>query len=305
MLSHRWLTNGVLLFVVLVLVLLVLYTRHHATQANVLQQALTPIKPESVQEIRIQRADSDSEDIRLSRTDTGDWQLVSPLTLPARPFRVDGLLQILNRSSYIRLEDDIPDLAALRLNPPIVRLWFDSFSIGVGDIAPLNNEQRYALIGQTVYLLDNNFAQLLGRSAADFVSLFPLEQLPNLTALELPEFSLSKADIEADWQLQAPPSPEWAKQYETDATALSRFAQTWQRLQALNVSLMQADDIYQDKEKIQLHVENEIEPLVLYIVSVDAELILAAPMRGVRYHFSAAQGEDLLHLPSLTVANIQ
>lgn len=297
MLSHRWLTNGVLLLVVLVLSSLVLYTRHQVTQANVPQQPLTPIKSDSVQTIRIQRADSDGEEIHLSRTNTGDWRLVSPLNLPARLFRVNGLLQILNRLNYIRLEDDIPNLAALRLNPPIVRLWFDSFSIGLGDVAPLSNEQRYALIGQTIYLLDNNFAQLLGRSAADFVSLFPLEQLPMLTALTLPTFTLKKT--QDSWQLQAPLEPEWAKQYDTDARALSQFVQSWQQLQALNVSLIQTDDIYQDEAKIQLYVENEVNPLVLYVVSVEPELILAVPLLGVRYHFSATQGESLLHLPSI------
>lgn len=297
MLSHRWSVNFILLLIVFVLSILVIYTRHQASQASVMQQPLTPLNPNSIQDIYIQRQGQAT--IHLSRANSVQWQVISPLNLPARAFRVNGLLTVLNRTHYIRLKDDVPDLAALKLNPPAVRLQFNTFSIGLGDIAPLNPGQRYALIGPNVFLLDNNFEPLLGHSVADFVSLFPFGQDSEVIGLHLPEFSIDKA--QEAWTLTRVANTELYQHDQIQPAALAALIARWQGLQALNVSLYQPEK-HPTQSIIAVQLANEETPLSLHIIRQHPEFILAAPAHGVRYHFSAAQAVQLLNLPTLETA---
>jgi hypothetical protein len=302
MLSHRWFVNVILLLIVFILGLLVIYTRHQTQRNTEVQQPLTPLKSNDIQNIRIQR--NEQPEIQLTRIDANEWQMLKPFNLSARSFRVNGLLQILTRSNYVRLNEEIPDLSALKLNPPIARIWFNDFNISLGDSAPIHSKQRYALIGRTVYLLDDHFDLLLGHSAADFVSLFPFGQQASLNKLLLPQFTLEK--IEGQWQVT---ETRGSVSYSLDSSAIADLVGRWQNLQALNVSLQTPDETeWQDSPVVQVHMNNNgangtnEPPLRLYRVNTRPELILAVPDRGIRYHFSATQA-DLLALTAENQAN--
>lgn len=286
--SHRWFVNVVLLLIVFILGLLVIYIRNQPREI----QPLTSLKPNDIQNIRIQR--DGHPDIELTRVGINEWQMLKPVNLSARLFRIDGLLRILTTPHYVKLNEEIPDLSALKLNPPIARIWFNDFNVSFGDSVPIGRNQRYALIGRMVYLLDDHFDLLLGHSAADFVSLFPFGQQASLKKLSLPQFTLEK--MEGQWQVT---ETRGTLSYALDPQAVADLAERWQSLQALNVSLQTEEEIeWVYSPVVQIHVENNGEsdsPLLLYRVNTRPELILAVPDRGIRYHFSATQA-DLLAL---------
>ncbi|OUD14970.1 DUF4340 domain-containing protein [Thioflexithrix psekupsensis] len=293
MLSHRWWVNFVLLLIIFLLVIAVVIARGNGGRCEKGEPCETPPlthrKPNEIQNIRIQRHGHD--ELHLTRLNADEWQLLKPLNLPARTFRVNKLLDILTTHRYVALNEEIPDLAALKLNPPIARIWFDDFNISLGDSTPINTQQRYVLIGRMVYLLDDHFDMILGQSAADFSSLFPFGQQASFKKLVLPQFTLEK--IDGQWQLTETKDHTQALKTH-DLTAL---ATRWQSLQALNVSLQTENEVeWSTFPMVQIYLEKstgEESPWLLYQVSTHPELILAAPERGVRYHFSATQADIL------------
>jgi hypothetical protein len=294
MLSHRWWVNFILLLIVFGLIVAVIFARWEQCKAGGICEPtpLTPLKPNDIQNIRIQH--HGQEEIHLTRLNADEWQMLKPLNLPARIYRVDKLLDISATRNHIELKEGIPDLAALKLNPPITRIWFNELSISLGDSAPINPRQRYALIGRTVYLLSDHFELSLGRSAADFVSLFPFGQGASFKKLVLPQLTLEK--IDGQWHVTEMKNSTDPQLKRNDITEL---AARWQGLQALKVSLQTENEIeWSTFPVVQIDVDKhtgEGASLLLYQVSSHPELILAAPDWGVRYHFSATQA-DLLAL---------
>ena len=115
--------------------------------------ALSPMDPASIKRIEIQRQGQTS---LLLEKSNGKWMVTIPRKSPAEQRRVDALLKIPHSRSFTQYPVVQEELSKFSLDPPKVTLILNNESFHFGDVDPLQFK-RYALVGQTLHLVENTF----------------------------------------------------------------------------------------------------------------------------------------------------
>ena len=160
--GNRWLTNLVLL---LILILLGLGIRHELAEEG-RTPTLAGLDPASLSLIEVEREGEPR--IRIERGPDG-WRLLEPLQVDADPSRIDGLTAILGTPVQRSFPAQAADLAQLGLAPSRLRLRLDGLTLAFGGLDPLT-QQRYVAADGLVHLIEDRFYHLLIAPPIDFVS---------------------------------------------------------------------------------------------------------------------------------------
>jgi len=280
--ASRTLLNIVLLLAVLGLAL-VAWFRPGVKPVDTPRPITSGLTPEQTGSITVERLTRDP--LKFSRRD-GRWFLLAEnRELPAADFQVQALLRLLEATATRHYPAGSLDLAALGLQPPQARVAMDDVDIRFGITDALQN-QRYVQVGDTVYLIDDQYQHLLNAAWPNFVSRQILEARGAITRLELPEMTLAYTE-DGHWQLD--PGQEGVS-----ADALQTLIENWQNATAL---LTRRGDDSTTGETVTVYTRDTTLPIVLRIVARAPDLILARPDWGIQYQLPGAEADSLFTLP--------
>jgi len=280
--ASRTLLNIVLLLAVLGLAL-VAWFRPGVKPVDTPRPITSRLTPEQTGSITVERLTRDP--LKFSRRD-GRWFLLAEnRELPAADFQVQALLRLLEATATRHYPAGSLDLAALGLQPSQARVAMDDVDIRFGITDALQN-QRYVQVGDTVYLIDDQYQHLLNAAWPNFVSRQILEARGAITRLELPEMTLAYTE-DGHWQLD--PGQEGVS-----ADALQTLIENWQNATAL---LTRRGDDSTTGETVTVYTRDTTLPIVLRIVARAPDLILARPDWGIQYQLPGAEADSLFTLP--------
>jgi len=243
----------------------------------------TSLTPEQTGNITVERLTRDP--LKFSRRE-GRWFLLAEnRELPAADFQVRALLRLLQATATRHYPTGSLDLAALGLQPPRARVVMDNVDFRFGATDALKN-QRYVQVGDTVYLIDDQYQHLLNADWPNFVSRQLLEGRGAITRLELPDMTLAYAEG-GHWRLD----PE---QEGVSADALQILIENWQNATALLTRRYVESTA---GETITVYTRDSDEPIVLRIVTRTPDLVLARPDWGIQYQLPGSEADSLLTLP--------
>jgi Domain of unknown function (DUF4340) len=280
--STRTLLNLVLLLAAVGLAL-VAYFKPGVKTVDAPRPITTALAPEQTRSITVERLTRDP--LRFSNRNGRWFILVDNRELPAEDFQLRGLLRLLEATATRHYPTGSLDLASLGLQPPQARVAMNDIDFRFGTTDALEN-QRYVQVGDTVYLIDDQYQHLLNADWPNFVSRQILEGRGAITRLELPDMTLAYAD-DGHWRLD----PE---QEGVGADALQTFIENWQNATAL-LTRRYADSA--SGETVTVHTRDSDEPIVLRIVTRAPDLILARPAWGIQYQLPGSEADSLLTLP--------
>ena len=280
--STRTLLNLVLFLAILGLAL-VAWFKPGVKPVDAPRPITTGLTPEQTGSLTVERLTRDP--LTFSRRD-GRWFLLADnRELPAADFQVRALLRLLEATATRHYPAGSLDLAALGLQPPRARVVMDDVDFRFGATDALK-KQRYVQVGDTVYLIDDQYQHLLNAAWPNFVSRQILEGRGAITRLELPEMTLAYTD-DGHWQLD----PE---QQDVSADALQILIENWQNATAL---LTRRDDDSATGETVTVYTRDSTRPIVLRIVTRTPDLILARADWGIQYLLPGSEADDLFTLP--------
>ena len=275
----RWLINIVLLIMVIILGVVVFYTLENNKPVE--QPKLTDL--EQVETIHIERLDKSP--ITLAKK-ADLWRIKAPFDLLANKFQVENLLRILSLREYKKIASS--NLAAFKLDSPLVTVKFDQLTIAFGDSSPLNH-QRYIQTGDNIYLINDSWYYYLTGDVLAFASLSLLGNKPKIIELEMPNYHLKLQDTK--WILD---SESLSEEIDASIDALIALVDNWQHASAYDIKPY---DQTITQEQIKVTLSNQSQPLNFIIISKSPDLILARPEKNVQYKLSGNQIDKLLQLP--------
>jgi hypothetical protein len=278
--NTRTLLNLLLVCVALLLVLVIVY-RPGLEQTPVVAP-LTPLHANSIHTIRVTR--KERMPLRFEKTASG-WQLTGEHSLPASEFQLRALLGILDTRPDRSYPDVALDLAAAGLEPPQATLLLNDTVIDIGNTEALQHK-RYIRLDDTVYLVTDKFQHLINADWSNFVERRLLPENATLTGLELPGTRLTRGE-DGRWQASPPASGK-------DAAILEALIAQWQ---AATATYLRRDDGKATGTAITLELAGHRDPIRLYLLEQETELILVRPDWGLQYHFPASLRNALLDLP--------
>jgi hypothetical protein len=241
------------------------------------------LKPEQIDSITIKRLTRDP--LKFSRRDDRWFLLTDNRELPAADFQVRALLRLLEATATRHYPAGSLDLASLGLKPPRAQVTMDDVNFRFGITDALKN-QRYVQVGDTVYLIDDQYQHLLNADWPNFVSRQMLDGRGAITRLELPDMTLAYTD-NGLWRLD--PILEGVS-----ADALQTLIEDWQNATAL---LTRRNDDTATGETVTVYTRDSTRPIVLHIVARTPDLILARPDWGIQYQLPVSEADSLLTLP--------
>lgn len=248
---------------------------------------LLPLAAEQIEKIQLQH--DGAQAITIERVDNG-WEIVEPIRVAASDFRVQSLLKLMTATSHGHFPASKRPLSSFGLDQPAGKVSFNGQAILFGDDEPVNR-RRYVLVGDQVHLINNYHfyqSQLLLTALVD-MALLPATR--TLTEIQLPGLWLQQS--QGDWQLKKERADEPFVQ--TSMDAINGLVSAWRHVRALQISRYQSDVADVAEAEIKLSFADGDE-MVLEILARQPELILGRRELGLRYHFSAEQGERLLGL---------
>lgn len=158
----RWLINGLLLALVLVLASLI--------QRDIDRARTPPTLSDLVASdlLLVEIAREGEPTLQLGQSLQG-WRLEAPLEADADSERVDKLLAILDTPVYRSLPQDSAALDQLGLASPRIRLRLNTLELAFGSIDPVG-QYRYVASEGLIHLIDDRFYPLLIAPPLDYVS---------------------------------------------------------------------------------------------------------------------------------------
>ncbi|MBL1261398.1 MAG: DUF4340 domain-containing protein [Thiotrichaceae bacterium] len=253
----RWLLN-LLLFAVVVGLAALAYLRPGLDEP-LPPATISQLLPEQAQRVQIERPGR--EPISLVRRENG-WQLTAPISLPANPFRIEPLLQLLRAQSHSSFPAVENALSQYELLSPQVWLLIDGQRYAFGGVEPLNG-YRYVMVDEAVHLLSDRVQHYLLMSPYDFVALALLPAQSELAAVH------------------------FNRQIINDELTLA----AWGEAHARRVTRYEVAD--GDAEPLTLTLSDGVT-VQFDILLREPEFIIGVAERGVRYHFTEEEGEHLL-----------
>jgi hypothetical protein len=239
---------------------------------------LITLGADKISRINIKRAAQPA--IEFERRD-GQWWLTSPIKMPANEIRIDAFLNLAAQTSDTKYNAIKLDLAQYGLASPKVSVTLNDQPIALGNINPVNY-RRYALVGDTVYLINDDLFDLESADAASYVDLRLLPKEADIAALVLPQVTLEREKGDS-WR-QNPPETLT----EADIKALLT---AWRDAQALRVSAYGGKPS-QAQARVKLTGGRQ---MLFKVIAREPELILARPKLGIQYHLLANAARSLLH----------
>ena len=279
--SRLWL-NLALVVAVAILVALVYFKPGHKPPAPA--QVLTRIQAQAVRDIKI--AQPNTPTVELVRSGAV-WQMIAPDKLPADQFAVKSLLDSLPAVIQSSFPAVPARLARYGLDPARARLWINGMEFDFGDTEPLNN-YRYVLSGGQVHLVSGLLFYRVNHGPYWWVSKRLLPDNAKITALQLPNATLSlKGD---HWQL-APANPA------VSADAIQTLVDNWQDAQAIGVAKARTG---KPVGEVAIELAGGKSALRFAILKDPNFFVLARPDLGIEYQLDSSQRDSLLtfKLPS-------
>lgn len=249
------------------------------------QPALTTLKPADIHDIRI--SSHAGATIHLHRQAESSWQMVAPHALRADDYLIKAFLDNLAIPTISHFKTTGTDLARYGLADPQLRLHLNDTEIDFGSTEPLQGH-RYVKLGDTVYLTTGTLFYRLSHDALWWVSKQVLPPAAQITALQLPDATLTLHD--GKWRL-APADPA------ISADAIQRLVDAWRDARAMDVLAPQTDKPA-DKAagEVAIQLAGQAEPLRFKILDNPDFLLLVRPDLKLEYRFEHDQGDALLHL---------
>ena len=275
----RTLLNLILLCVAVVLVLVIFY--QPGLEQEPLAPPLTTLSTDSIHSIRVTR--KERTPLGFVKTARG-WQLTGEHNLPASEFQLRALLGILDTRPDRSYPDSALDLAAAGLDPPQATLLLNDTVFYLGYTEPLQHK-RYLRLDDSVYLVTDKYQHLLNADWSNFVERRLLPEHAVLTGVALPGLNLA-LDNDGQWQASPPVSAE-------NAAAIEALVARWQ---AANATYIRRYDGKASSKSITLVPADSSEPVTLYLLQEEPELVLARPDWGIQYHFPGNLGKTMLQL---------
>jgi hypothetical protein len=277
MFSRRWIINYVL--VVLIVIFTYVGNRFDVQTGFQPQQHITGIKPENIESVEIQTADTA---LALKR-DNGGWMLESPIRWPANDVNVERLLTIASVETDSRLAANEIDLATLGLKFPKAILRLNDTEVLFGATNNIG-ARRYTMVGSTVFLLPDQHLPFITQGLTAMVDRRLLPRTDELSVFKLPGFEISRDDNNT-WQLIDGVGFEQGQ--------IATLVENWQNLEASRVKLFSANKVPQQKIRVQFADGQDQE---FFVMSIDPEIIIANPQIGLQYHFPAELYYQLISL---------
>jgi hypothetical protein len=266
MFSRRWIINYVL--VVLIVIFTYVGNRFGVQTGYQPQQHITGVKPENIESVEIETADT----VLALKRDSGGWMLEAPIRWPANDVNVERLLGIASVETDSRLAANEIDLATLGLKFPKAILRLNDTEVLFGATNNIG-ARRYTMVGSTVFLLPDQHLPFITQGLTAMVDRRLLPRTDELTVFKLPEFEISRDDNN-NWQLIGADGFEQGQ--------IATLVDNWQNLEASRVKLFSANKVPQQKIRVQFADGQNQE---FFVMSIDPEIIIANPRIGLQYHF--------------------
>lgn len=277
--TRLWL-NLALAIIVAILVALVYFKPGHKPLAPPV--VLTQLKAKDVTEIKI--AQPNTATVELVRRGN-EWRMTAPSDLPADPYLVKSLLDSLPAEIKSSFSAAPAKLAQYGLDPARVRLWINGTEFDFGDTEPLNN-YRYVLNGGQVHVISGMLFYRLAHRPYWWVSKRLLPAQAQITALQLPDATLTLAGDK--WQLAPADSA-------VSADAIQTLVDNWQNAQAIGVEKAGAG---KPAGEVAIELAGENSALRFAILQDPNFFVLARPDLGIAYQLPAEQRTALLTFKS-------
>lgn len=277
--KSRWIINILLIVAVVILTLVARY--EPGIDAPAAPQILTSLHTDEIQTIRINRPLR--EDLLFSKTGN-TWTIDREPALPADEFQVRTLLNLAEQAAVRSYPVAELELSRLALDPPYATVTLDGTDVHFGSLEPLE-ELRYTRVGDHVHLISDMYQHLIEADYTQFVRRRLLAEQARISGLDVPGFSLNKAD--GGWQIT--PSSE-----DVSADALQQLVDNWQQASALHVRPAEATP--DDAQEVTLSLGEPERRVRFLIAAREPELVLVRPEFGLRYHMGN-RADNLLALP--------
>jgi hypothetical protein len=280
--SSRTLLNLALAAVTLILGLLVYFKP--GLEPEPTPQPLTAVADsDTVSHIEVERLAR--EPLAFSKRDNRWYLLTVDHALPASQFQLRALLQLpqaIPAASYPAATLPLQDLG---LQPPQASVTLGATTILLGATEPLKN-RRYALLGDSVHLLEDRYQHLINADWSNFIERKLLPADKAISRLQLPELTLALSD-DNEWQ-QEPAGTA------ISSTAIQQLLDNWDRATALYAR--RYDNSRASTGTVRVEFSDASTPLTFAVLSHTPELVLARPDWGIQYHLQGEMSAGLFSL---------
>ena len=210
--------------------------------------------------------------------------MTRPAQVPANPFRISSILELLQTHSLAQLSAAVPDLDRFGLMPASAILTLDDQRFHFGNVNPLDHG-RYLMHGQTIHVIEDTLYYQLVQDAGFFVNPRVLTSGAELIHINHPEFELNYRN--GRWE-QAGGNPQ------LPLDVLLATADAWAMLEATTVVVTLGQQA--EEGEIILRTSDGIR-IVLSARLSSAELVLSRADPGIEYHFPVQTARTLGILP--------
>lgn len=247
--------SSILLFLAVVCLSLILYFEPGLEQPE--RAYLTSLKSEQIQNISIQRKGLES--IELEKSSFG-WFMTKPFQLAANPLRLGTITALAEKRSFSSFPTAGKSLQKYQLDDPLIIVNLDDTKITIGAEETIH-QLRYAMLDDTIHLIDGKSYYQLRANLDSFISLSLLPPGAQIKSIKLSSWILTVE--QGDWQL----TPSDA---DISADSISTLLQHWKNAQALRIKILknnsateQRDSEFiivtlQDQSQIKYHLAGDV-----------------------------------------------
>jgi len=280
--STRTLLNLALAAVTLALALLV-YFKPGLEPEPAPGPLVALLDSDAISHVLVER--SGREPLAFSKRGNRWYLLLGDQTLPASQFQVEALLRLPGVIPAASYPAATLQLETLGLKPAQASVTIGATTIQLGNTESLEN-RRYALLDDTVHLLDDRYQHLLNADWSNFIERRLLPAGATIRRLQLPDLTLSLSEDNA-WQL----SPAGTT---TSDAAILQLLDNWHGATALYARRYDASR--EAIGTVVVELANAGSPLTFSVLSHTPELVLARPDWGIQYHLHSETGAGLFSL---------
>ncbi len=254
-------------------------------------EPLTTRDPDTVTRLKLVR---DGDDVIVLEKRDGRWWLTQPWTLPARAFRVEGVLRLLEAESQSRHDLAGLDLAKFGLDRPRASVTVDGeLTIDFGGTEPLA-QRRYVRIGEDLHTIIDTFYYQIAATPESFVDLALLPPDAKIVRITLPDLVLELKD--GKWQ-RAPEHPD------RSADATLAIVDAWRTTQALDVRPKAKLPETEERGTIEIRLANQEKPLRFTLLAAGDDRFLWRDDVQLAWQVTKETADRLTRLPDAEDAN--
>lgn len=277
--TKRWLINLALVVVLAALAVVVWLDPGAEPQAP--KTYITTLTASDVHTIRIEQP---GRKTAVFKHGNDGWRMVEPIAFRADSTLIHRWLSSIREVASRHYPVKGLDLSKFGLKPPKLTLTLNHQQIAFGGSDPIEHK-RYIRRGDTIFLVDDTLFYQLRANPLSFVSKRLLPEAATITAIELPDFTITKSK-NGDWALD-PEKPA------ITSDEIQHLIDVWERAQAFNVK---AAGSAESTGKVIIHLKERQDPIVFRVLEKDSLLSLVRPDLGIEYQLPANKKKDMLRL---------